>query len=82
MSKNSAGADGFEEGLAELETIVKKMESGEVKLAELVSFYERGVKLKAHLEGALKDAKLKIERAEGGRLSEFKTEQDKQGAKA
>ena len=52
----------FEESLAELETIIKKMESGEVKLSESVAFYERGIALKNHCEEILKDAKLKIEK--------------------
>ncbi len=53
---------GFEESLAELESIIKKMESGEVKLSDSVAFYERGVALKNHCEEILKNAKLKIEK--------------------
>ncbi|MBQ8660553.1 MAG: exodeoxyribonuclease VII small subunit [Alphaproteobacteria bacterium] len=52
----------FEESLAELETIIKKMESGDVKLSQSVEFYERGIALKNHCEDILKDAKLKIEK--------------------
>ena len=52
----------FEESLAELETIIKKMESGNVKLSQSVEFYERGIALKNHCEDILKDAKLKIEK--------------------
>ncbi len=53
---------GFEESLAELETIIKKMESGDVKLSQSVEFYERGIALKNRCEEILKDAKLKIEK--------------------
>ncbi|MCR5506251.1 MAG: exodeoxyribonuclease VII small subunit [bacterium] len=52
----------FEESLAELETIIKKMESGDVKLSQSVEFYERGVALKNHCEEVLREAKLKIEK--------------------
>ncbi len=52
----------FEESLAELESIIQKMEGGEVKLSESVAFYERGIALKNHCENILKDAKLKIEK--------------------
>lgn len=52
----------FEESFSELETIIKKMENGEVKLDESVSLYERGVQLKNHCEELLKQSKLKIEK--------------------
>ena len=52
----------FEESLAELDSIIKKMESGDVKLADSVAFYERGMLLKNHCEEILRDAKLKIEK--------------------
>jgi exodeoxyribonuclease VII small subunit len=40
------------------------MELGEIKLAELVAFYERAAALKAHLEKTLAGAKLKIEKVQ------------------
>lgn len=52
----------FEEALAELESIIHKMEAGDIKLADSVSFYERGIKLKNHCEEILKSAQLKIEK--------------------
>lgn len=52
----------FEEALQELETIIRKMENGEVKLSDSVSLYERGIALKNHCEEVLKSAKLKIEK--------------------
>lgn len=52
----------FEVALQELETIIKKMENGEVKLSDSVSLYERGIALKNHCEEVLKSAKLKIEK--------------------
>ena len=52
----------FEEAMAELESIIKKMEVGDIKLDQSVAFYERGVALKGHCENILKSAKLKIEK--------------------
>ena len=52
----------FEEALAELEEIVKKIDTGQEDLANAVSSFERGVQLKEHCESMLKDAKLKIEK--------------------
>lgn len=52
----------FEEALAELEAIVKKIDTGQETLAEAVSSFERGVNLKNHCEKMLKEAKLKIEK--------------------
>ncbi|PHS25180.1 MAG: exodeoxyribonuclease VII small subunit [Robiginitomaculum sp.] len=52
----------FEQALAELERIVQNLESGNVELEQSINMYERGAALKAHCEGKLKDAKLKIEK--------------------
>jgi len=52
----------FEAALAELEKIVQNLESGNVELEQSITMYERGAALKAHCEGKLKDAKLKIEK--------------------
>jgi len=54
----------FEAAMAELDSIVRKMEAGEIKLSELVAFYERAAALKAHLEKTLGAAKLKIEKVQ------------------
>lgn len=52
----------FEEALNELETIVKKIDSGEEDLAGAVESFERGVQLKKHCGKMLSDAKLKVEK--------------------
>ncbi len=52
----------FEEALSELETIVKKIDSGEQSLEESIKAYEKGAKLKKHCEQKLKEAKLKVEK--------------------
>lgn len=52
----------FEDALRELESIVEKLERGDAPLEESITIYQRGAKLKAHCEGKLKDAQLKVEK--------------------
>jgi exodeoxyribonuclease VII small subunit len=52
----------FEESLAELDTIVRGLESGKAPLEDSISLYERGVELKKHCEKKLRDAQMKIEK--------------------
>lgn len=53
---------GFEAALAELETIVRDLESGKVTLEQSIAAYERGMALKSHCESKLRDAQMKIEK--------------------
>jgi exodeoxyribonuclease VII small subunit len=52
----------FEAALAELEEIVRQLESGDVELERSIEIYERGAALKAHCEKKLKDAQLRVEK--------------------
>ncbi len=52
----------FEDALKELEGIVEKLERGDAPLEESIEIYQRGAKLKAHCEGKLKAAQLKVEK--------------------
>ncbi|MEM0900118.1 MAG: exodeoxyribonuclease VII small subunit [Pseudomonadota bacterium] len=52
----------FEKALAELETIVSKLERGDVALAESIDIYERGEALRAHCDVLLQGAEAKIEK--------------------
>ena len=52
----------FEKALAELESIVQRLEQGRVELEESVAIYERGEALKKHCEGLLKRAEARIEK--------------------
>jgi len=69
MAKNAVPADiaalGFEEAMKELETIVKQLEGGQVKLDQAVQAYERGTALKAHCEAKLQEARMKVEKITG-----------------
>ncbi|MCB2098196.1 MAG: exodeoxyribonuclease VII small subunit [Parvularculaceae bacterium] len=59
---NDTASLSFEKALAELETIVQKLESGSVELEESIALYERGAALKAHCEARLKSAQERIEK--------------------
>jgi len=52
----------FEQALSELETIVNRLERGDVTLEESVSIYERGEALKKHCDALLKNAEMRIEK--------------------
>lgn len=52
----------FEKALAELESIVEKLDSGKVDLNASIAIYERGEALKKHCEMLLKDAEARIEK--------------------
>jgi exodeoxyribonuclease VII small subunit len=52
----------FEKALKELESIVGRLEGGQVELEESINIYERGEALKAHCDHLLKQAEVKVER--------------------
>jgi exodeoxyribonuclease VII small subunit len=52
----------FEQALAELEQIVARLESGQAPLDQSIELYERGARLKAHCEGRLREAQLRVEK--------------------
>lgn len=54
----------FEEALAQLESIVRELESGRIKLDDAVNAYEKAVALKKLCKTKLNAAKLKIEKIE------------------
>ncbi|MBQ8661004.1 MAG: exodeoxyribonuclease VII small subunit [Alphaproteobacteria bacterium] len=54
----------FEDALAQLENIVRELESGRIKLDDAVSAYEKAVALKQLCENKLQNARLKIEKIE------------------
>jgi exodeoxyribonuclease VII small subunit len=52
----------FEEALAELEQIVKRLEEGKGKLDEAITSYERGAQLKQHCESKLGEAQGRVDK--------------------
>ena len=52
----------FEEALAELEAIVRRLEEGSGRLDDAIAAYERGAMLKRHCELKLQEAQMRIEK--------------------
>jgi exodeoxyribonuclease VII small subunit len=66
MSEATLPADlaemSFEDALAELEGIVRRLEGGQVKLDDAIQSYERGAQLKRHCERKLNEAQQRVDR--------------------
>lgn len=52
----------FEAAMGELETIVDKLEKGNVPLEQSIAYYERGEALKEHCNMLLKNAEMRVEK--------------------
>jgi exodeoxyribonuclease VII small subunit len=52
----------FEHALKELESIVTRLERGDVELEESIAIYERGEALKQHCDRLLKQAEARVEK--------------------
>jgi exodeoxyribonuclease VII small subunit len=62
----------FEEAMAALEDIVRKLESGQVGLEQSIEFYSRGALMKRHCEDKLRAASERIDKIvldENGQVS-------------
>ena len=55
----------FEKAMAELESLVRRLEEGRLTLEEAIHSYERGTALRSHCEAKLRAAKLKVEQVLG-----------------
>ena len=62
QQKNDVATMNFETALAELESIVQRLEAGNVALEESVAIYERGEALKRRCEDLLKQAEVRVEK--------------------
>ncbi len=60
MPKKKSPID-FESALKELETLVEKMEHGDISLEDSLKYFERGVELTRTCQQALKDAEQKVQ---------------------
>lgn len=77
MSKNK----NFEQTLARLEDIVKKMESGNISLDESIEIYQEGITLSKQCSSMLEEAEGKvmaIVNKEQGIIEEFMISQSKE----
>ena len=67
----------FETALADLETLVQRMESGELSLEDSLQEFERGVKLTRLCQEALKAAEQRVKLLSGdGQESDFPRQGD------
>lgn len=64
----------FEEALAELEQIVRRLEGGAGKLDEAIQSYERGAQLKRHCEAKLREAQARVDKVVMAPDGSLKTE--------
>ena len=51
----------FEEAMAELESIVRRLEGGQARLEEAMDSYARGTALRAHCERKLSEAEARVQ---------------------
>lgn len=58
--RNSTQSIDFEAALAELETLVERMEQGDISLEESMKLFERGITLTRTCQIALKEAEQKV----------------------
>lgn len=61
MAKKRSSPPDFEQTLAELETLVEKMEQGELSLDESLQSFERGIQLTRTCQQALQEAEQKVQ---------------------
>ncbi|HLA99556.1 MAG TPA: exodeoxyribonuclease VII small subunit [Anaerolineales bacterium] len=61
----------YEQAFAELEQVVRALETGEHTLDESVRLYERGQALARHCAALLEQAELKVHQLAGDDLEEF-----------
>jgi exodeoxyribonuclease VII small subunit len=60
LARNSKPAD-FEQALAELESLVERLEKGDLPLEEALQTFERGIALTRHCQASLAAAQQKVE---------------------
>ena len=60
MSDTPVSEMSFEEAMAELESVVGRLERGDVPLEDSIALYERGAELKKRCEAKLKEAEEKV----------------------
>lgn len=60
MAKKKVPID-FESALKELESLVEKMEQGDIRLEDSLQYFERGIELTRHCQQALQEAEQKVQ---------------------
>ena len=72
MKNDAPQVKNFEQGVTELETLVRRLESGDLSLEDALSAFEQGIGLVRSLTERLNDAEARIEvlsRTAGGTLA-------------
>lgn len=70
--QGNSGPEGFEDAMARLEALVRKMESGNENLADMVESFEEGRALLAYCNKSLSEIERKVEilvKGENGTVS-------------
>lgn len=52
----------FEQAMAELEALVRRLEEGRISLEDAISAFERGSELRLYCESKLQAAKMRVEK--------------------
>ncbi len=77
MAKDDVETLTFEEALAELETIVERLDAGELLLEEALALFERGQALADHCNEQLEAATLRVEQlTEDGEIVEINVDEE------
>jgi len=71
VTEKSKKAPELEKSLAELETIVEALESGELSLDKSLKQFEKGIKLSRDCQNALKSAEQKVQMLVDKELKDF-----------
>ena len=60
MSEKPVAEMSFEDAMSALESVVNRLEAGDVPLEDSIKLYERGAELKAHCQKKLAEAEEKV----------------------
>ena len=60
MARKKAAVD-FEQSLAQLQTLVERLENGELSLEDSLTAFEQGIRLTRDCQGALTQAEQKVQ---------------------
>lgn len=71
MPKPASSPKSFEAAVAELETIVQDMESGQLNLEDALARYQRGIGLLKFCQETLSGAEQRIRQLEGDELTDL-----------
>ena len=69
----------FESALSELETLVARMEGGQLSLEQSLAAYKRGAELLKYCQAQLADAQQQVKVLEAGALKSFDAGEDGDG---